>query len=398
MKTLRKLGVKYCLSDAANRLEGQPMFKVLAWVQELERQGRRIIHFEIGDPDFATPGNIVNAAVESLRRGETHYTSSMGMHDFHLTICGTTERTRGFRPDLNQILVAPGANILIYYAISCLVNPGDEVIVPDPGFPTYYSAMKFCNVKAVPVPLRESNQFRMNPDDVRERITNRTRLIIINSPQNPTGALMTPDEITELARLAEKHDIYLYSDEIYVRMIFDETVAFKSPSFLDHCRKRTIVANGFSKSFAMTGWRLGVAIGPADVIAKMGLLLQTTSSCVPAFVQRAGIEAVSGDQREVLNMLNEYRERRDLIVEGLNSIRGLSCLLPGGAFYAFPNITKTGMSSEGFARAMLDKAGVALLPGNCFGSHGEGYVRLCYANSKENIIEGLHRIKSALED
>jgi len=374
------------------------MFKVLARAQELERQGQHIIHFEIGDPDFATPANIVNAAVESLRRGETHYTSSMGMHDFHLAICDTTERTRGFRPDLNQILVAPGANILIYYAIACLVNPGDEVIVPDPGFPTYYSAMKYCNVKAVTVPLKESNQFRMSPDDVRQRITKRTRLIIINSPQNPTGALMTPDEIMQMAKLAEEHDGYLYSDEIYVRMVFDEAVPFKSPSFLDHCRERTIVANGFSKSFAMTGWRLGVAIAPADVIAKMGLLLQTTSSCVPPFIQRAGIEAISGDQSEVHKMTKEYRERRELIVDGLNSIRGLSCLLPGGAFYVFPNITKTGMTSEEFAAAMLDRAGVALLPGNCFGNYGEGYVRLCYANSKKNIVEGLRRIKAAIEN
>jgi len=389
--------MKYRLSDAANRLEGQPMFKVLARVQELERQGQRIIHFEIGDPDFATPANIVNAAVESLRRGETHYTSSMGMHDFHLAIADTTERSRGFRPDLNQILVAPGANILIYYAVACLVNPGDEVIVPDPGFPTYYSAIKYCNAKPVPVPLRESNQFRMNPDDVRQRITSRTRLILINSPQNPTGALMTPAEIEEMARLAAEHDVYLYSDEVYVRMVFDEQVAFKSPSFLDQCRQRTIVANGFSKSFAMTGWRLGVAIAPADVIAKMGLLLQTTSSCVSPFIQRAGIEAIYGDQAEVRQMTKEYRERRDLLVAGLNAIPGISCLLPGGAFYVFPNITKTGMTSEEFARVMLDKAGVALLPGNCFGSHGEGYVRLCYPNSKENIIEGLRRIKAALQ-
>ena len=291
--------MKYKLSDAALNLEGQPMFKVLAKVQEMESRGESIIHFEIGDPDFSTPSNVINIACESLKNGETHYTNSMGLYDFREAICDVTEKSRGFRPDINQVLVTPGANIIIYYAIRCLVNPGDEVIVPDPGFPSYYSVLKFCNVTPVRVPLREANDFRMSPIDVKKRITSKTRLIIINSPQNPTGSLMKLEEINEIAQIAEENNLYLYSDEIYSRMIFDDSVSFATPSSLDSCKKRTIVANGFSKAFAMTGWRLGVAIGPEEVIQKMSILLQTTSSCVSSFIQRAGLEAILGDQTEV---------------------------------------------------------------------------------------------------
>ncbi|MHB0913511.1 MAG: pyridoxal phosphate-dependent aminotransferase [Armatimonadota bacterium] len=392
MKNLR-----YRLAKAADNLEGQPMFKVLAKAQELERIGRDIVHFEIGDPDFMTPPNIIEAAYESLRRGETHYTSSMGLHDFRETVLQTTNRTRGFTPALNQVLVTPSANIIIYYAIRCVVDPGDEVIVPDPGFPSYYSAIKFCCAVPVPVPLREENAFRMSPGDVRRAITPRTRLIILNSPQNPTGAVMTAEEIDAIAEIAEEYDIFLYSDEVYARMIFDDTTPFHSPASRDRCQERTIVANGFSKAFAMTGWRLGVAIGPEDVIEKMGLLLQTTSSCVAPFVQRAGIEAIIGDQSRVRAMMAEYQERRDILVDGLNSIKGISCLKPGGAIYVFPNITGTGLTSEAFSDLMLDKAGVALLPGTNFGQSGKGFVRMCYAVSRERILEGIGRIRGVLD-
>ena len=388
--------MKYRLSTAAGNLEGQPMFKVLAKVQELERQGRDIVHFEIGDPDFDTPPNIVSAACEALKKGDTHYTSSMGLHDFREAVRQTTSRTRGFTPSIDQVLVTPSANIIVYYAIRCLVNPGDEIIVPDPGFPSYYSAINFCGAVPVRVPLREENEFRMDPEDVRGRITDRTRMIILNSPQNPTGAVMTPEEIDRMAEIAEEHQVVLFSDEVYARMIFENRTAFRSPSTRDHCRKRTIVANGFSKAFAMTGWRLGVAIGPEDVIEKMGLLLQTTSSCVSPFIQRAGIEAILGDQTAVLAMMNEYRERRDLLVAGLNWIPGIRCLKPGGAIYVFPNISATGLSSEKFADYMLEKAGVALLPGTNFGPGGKGFVRLCCAISKPRIEEGIRRIREAV--
>lgn len=390
--------MKYRLTKFAEDLQGQPMFKVLEKVQEMQRQGKDIIHFEIGDPDFSTPKNITEACITALREGKTHYAPSIGIKELREAACQTTLKSRGFLPSLEQVLVAPGANILIYYAVRCLVNPGDEVIVPDPGFPTYYSVIQSCGAVAVHVPLREENGFRMNPSDVRKCITDKTRLIILNSPQNPTGSVMTPEEIEEIAKIAEEFDIFLFSDEIYSRMIFDEHVKFSSPGALDKCQKRTIIANGFSKAFAMTGWRIGIAIGPEDVIAKMSLLLQTTSSCVPPFIQYAALEAITGDQSEVRVMSKEYKERRDLLVDGLNNIEGISCVKPGGAIYAFPNITKTGMTSDEFADFVLREANVALLPGTNFGDYGEGYVRMCYVNSKENIREGLKRIKTALEN
>lgn len=388
--------MNYRLTKAAQNLEGQPMFKVLARAQEMERRNEDIVHFEIGDPDFSTPQNIINAAVDSLKNGETHYVSSMGLTDFREAICDATRHTRGFKPSINQVLVAPGANIIIYYAVRCLVEPGDEVIVPDPGFPTYYSAIKFCGAIPIPVALKEENGFRMSPDDVRKKITKKTRLIIINSPQNPTGSVMTPGEMKEMAEIAEEYDVFLYSDEVYSRMNFDSDIPFSTPAVFDQCKTRTIVANGFSKAFAMTGWRLGVVIGPEDVIEKMGLLLQTTSSCVSPFTQRAGIEAIKGDQMNARNMMEEYKKRRDLLVGGLNSIKGIKCLMPGGAFYVFPNITGTGMTSEEFADFILDKAKVALLPGTNFGLSGEGYARLCYAVSRDRIQEGINRMKRVL--
>lgn len=388
--------MRYRLTKAAGKLEGQPMFKILAKVQELERLGRDMIHFEIGDPDFDTPTNIVSAACSALQGGETHYTSSMGLFDFREAVRRTTERTRGFTPDIEQVLVTPSANIIIYYVIRCVVEPGDEIIVPDPGFPSYYAAIKFCDAVPVRVPLHEKNGFRMNPDDVERAITPKTRLIILNSPHNPTGSVMAPDEIDAIGAIAEKHDLFLYSDEVYARMIFDDAARFSTPATRDCCRERTIVANGFSKAFAMTGWRLGVAIGPVDLIEKMGLLLQTTSSCVAPFIQRAGIEAIMGDQAQVRNMMEEYRQRRDLLVDGLNRIPGISCLKPGGAMYVFANISGTGFTSEAFAEFMLERAGVALLPGTNFGPMGAGFVRLCYAVSRERIQEGLQRMEETL--
>lgn len=384
------------LSIAANNVEGQPMFKILDKVQKLERSGREILHFELGEPNFDTPANIVEAACHALKIGETHYTSSMGLYTFRETVQQTTQASRGFKPDIDQILVTPGANAIIYLAVSCLVNPGEEVIVPDPGFPTYYSAIRYCGAAPVTVPLHEANQFRLNPDDLRRRITSKTRLIIINSPSNPTGAVMTPDEIDEVARIAAEHDIYLLSDEIYARMVFDGENRFHTPAMLDQCKERTIIINGFSKAFAMTGWRLGVAIGPKEVIEKMGLVVQTIVSCVPPFIQLAGIEAINGDQSAIADMRTAYQQRRNVLVEGLNSIPGIDCVKPEGAMYAFPNITGTGMTSDAFAHFALEKAGVALLPGNNFGAHGEGFARLCYVNSPENIKRAVEKLGAAI--
>lgn len=382
------------LSVAAHHIDGQPMFKVLDRARQLEKEGKHMIHLEIGDPDFATPSNITEAAITSLRQGNTHYCSSFGLTEFREQIRETTERSRGFKPDLDQVLVTPGANIGMFYAIYCLVDPGYEVIVPDPGFPTYYSTIKMCGGIAIPVPLKESNQFRLNPDDLRAAITGRTRLIILNSPHNPTGSVMTKDEMREIFEIAKKHDIYIYSDEIYARMNYDP-VGFSTPAVYDECKERVILSNGFSKAFAMTGWRLGTLIGPSNVIERMAMLLQTTSSCVSPFIQHAGMAALSQSQDQVLSMMNEYKERRDLLVDGLNQIEGIDCLTPGGAFYVFPNISNTGYTSEQLTEKLLD-AGVVGLPGNCFGRHGHGYMRFCYANSKANIAEAVNRIKNVL--
>ncbi len=386
---------KPTLSKAAYRIEGQPMFKVLDKVQKMEKQGEHVIHFEIGDPDFDTPGHIVEAAYRSLKNRETHYISSMGLYDMRMAAAEATNFSRKFTPSLEQVLITPGANIIIYLAVKCLVDPGYEVICPDPGFPTYYSVAKLCNVIAKRVPLKEENYFRMAPKDIKKAITPKTRLIIINSPNNPTGSVMTQQEIDDVYDIALSKGIYLYSDEIYSRMIYGD-VNFHSPAANDKCRKVTIVANGFSKAFAMTGWRLGVAIAPEPVIDKMGLLVQTLCSCVPPFVQRAGIAALKEDQAEIHKMMKIYKERRDVLVNGLNSIEGISCFRSEGAFYVFPNIKQTGMKSEEFADFMLSEAKVALLPGTNFGKYGQGYVRLTYATSINNIHEGLNRIKKAL--
>lgn len=375
-------------------IQGQPMFKVIDKVKRLEAQGRDIVHLEIGDPDFTTPRHIIEAAQLSLEKGETHYGSSWGLADFIDTMRQATFKSRGFLPDVDQVLVTPGANISIFYAIFCTVNPGHEVLVPNPGFPTYLSTISMCGAQAVPYPLHESNGFRMRAEDIEPLITPRTRLLIINSPQNPTGAISEPEHLKEIYELAEKHDLYIYSDEIYSRMVYEDGRFFSIAS-LDQARERVILSNGFSKAFAMTGWRLGSVIAPRVIAERMMMLLQTTSSCVSSFVQRAGIAAIEGDQSPVLEMMAAYRRRRDLLVQGLNAIPGIQCHLPGGAFYAFPNISSFGLSSEEFADVMLEKANVALLPGSNFGSQGEGFVRMVYASSEVNIQKALERLAEA---
>ena len=385
------------IAKNATKILGQPMFKVIDNVKRLEAQGRDIVHLEIGDPDFTTPQHIVDAAKNSLDAGETHYGSSWGMADFIDTVRKATYRSRGFLPDVEQILITPGANIAIYYSIFCLVNPGQEVLVPNPGFPTYLSSIAMCGATAVPYPLHEDNGFSMRAADIEPLITDKTRLLIINSPQNPTGAITGQSELKEIYELAVKKDLYIYSDEIYSRMVYEDSNFF-SISSLDKSKERVILANGFSKAFAMTGWRLGAVIAPRVVAERMMMLLQTTSSCVPAFVQRAGIAAIEGDQTSIDLMMNEYKSRRDLLVGGLNDIPGITCHLPGGAFYAFPNISDFGLTSEEFADAMLEKADVALLPGSNFGSQGEGFVRLVYASSTENIRKALDRIGAACKN
>ena len=372
------------------------MFKLLDKIKKLESDGKDIIHFEIGDPDFDTPKNISDATIDALKNGNTHYVSSFGLVEFRQKICEYIEKSRGFKPTLEQVLVTPGANIVIFYAINCLVDPREEIIFPDPGFPTYSAAIKMCNASPVRIPLLESNEFRMNPDDIEKSITKKTKMIIINSPQNPTGSVMTKDEIKATYEIAEKHDLFLYSDEIYSKLIYDNN-RYSSPSIFDKCKDRTILADGFSKAYAMTGWRLGSVVGPSDIIEKMQLLLETTSSCVSPFIQKAGIEAIDGEQTFHEYMYNEYRKRRELIVHELNSIENISCVMPGGAFYVFINIKKTNMTSEQFCDYILEDANVAILPGTSFGKFGEGYVRMCYAVKQERIIDAVERIRNSMK-
>ena len=380
------------LSKAAHRLSGQPMFQILSDIKEMERAGEDVIHFEIGDPDFDTPGNIIAAAKNALDNGFTHYSDPVGDYDFRKAICQTRFFTTGFEPDIQQVLIAPGANMLIYYAVRCLVEEGEEVIIPDPSFSTYQSVLGFCNVKAVRVPLYEKNEFCLKAVDIEKKITEKTKLIIINSPHNPTGAVMEPDEMRKIGIMCLERGIYLYCDEIYSYLNYKDHPLY-SPSVLDCCKERTIIATGFSKAFAMTGWRLGVAIAPSEVVRKMGLLLETTSSCVPSFIQKAGIEAITNGRQELDEMVRVYKERRDLLVEGLNSIDGIECVMPQGAFYAFPNIKKFGISSRLFAQQLLKTKYVGVCPGSDFGECSEGYIRLCYATSLDDIKCGLARLE-----
>jgi aspartate aminotransferase len=382
------------ISANAALIQGQPMFKVIDRVRQLEAEGRKIVHLEIGDPDFSTPQHITEAAKRSLDLGETHYGSSWGLRDLISAMRQATLKSRGFLPDTDQVLVTPGANISVFYAIFCLVNPGYEVLVPDPGFPTYLSTISMCGARAVPYPLRDRNGFRMRAQDIEPLISKRTRLLIINSPHNPTGAVTEPDHLREIYELAARHDLYIYSDEIYSRMVYEDGYFFSVAS-LDQARERVILSNGFSKSFAMTGWRLGSVIAPKEVAERMMMLLQTTSSCVSTFVQRAGIAAIEGDQHAVREMMVRYETRRDLLVNGLNSIPGIQCHVPGGAFYAFPNISSFGLRSDDFADVMLEEANVAVLPGSHFGNSGDGFIRLVYASSEVNIKNALEQMAQA---
>lgn len=387
--------MKEKLTNYAHRLEGQPMFRLLDKVKQLESQGKSIIHFEIGDPDFHTPAIAIETCIKALNEGQTHYVSSSGLQELKVAVVDHTLRDLKFKPDISQIVISPGANALVYFIIQCLVKPDEEVIVPTPAFSTYYSVLKLLNLKAACVPLKEENNFRMDPDDIASRITPKTKLIIINSPQNPTGSVMTEEEISAVYSIAKKHNLFILSDEIYRLMSYDCIPA--SPSVFDQCRERTIIMTGFSKSFAMTGWRLGYMIGPSDLGEKVSLLIQTIISCVPPFIQKSGIPLLQEVPTEAREMMKEFKICRDIIVEGLNRLPGVSCVKPEGAFYAFPNIHATGMTSDEFANVMLEEAGVALLPGTSFGDDSERYVRLCYATSISNIRLGLDRMRAILE-
>jgi len=383
------------MADGMYRILGEGAFEYLAKAQALEREGKKVLHFEIGQPDFPTPQHIKETAYQAIKDNFTGYVSATGILDLKEVIQDEVENTRGFRPDINQILILPGAKPGIFFSMMSLVNPGEDIIYPDPGFPTYGSVVKYLNAGDVPIALKEENEFRLNPDDIAEKITNKTKLIILNSPQNPTGSVMAKSEIDQIAELAEEKDIFILSDEIYSKMLYD--AKFHSVTVRDETKERTIILDGFSKSYAMTGWRLGYVIGPKPIIEKMGLLMINALSCTTSFVQKAGITAIQGTQEPLKEMMKAFRERRDAIVKGLNEIPGFSCLTPQGAFYTFPSIKGTGMNSREIADHILKKAAVCCLPGSAFGPYGEGYLRFSYATSVENIKQAIEQIKESFE-
>jgi len=383
------------LSKGASRIYGEAAFEVLAKAQALERQGKSIFHFEIGEPDMETPENIANAGIRAIQEKKTHYVPSIGLLELRKAVQDEVEKTRGYRPDLKQIVITPGLKPGIFFSMLSIVNSGDEVIYQDPGYPTYGSVTSFLGAKSILVPLLEENEFRMNPDDIKERITEKTKLIIVNSPQNPTGSVMTKSELEDIAGLAEEHDLYVVSDEIYSKMTYD--TKHYTPTGGDEAKERTVLLDGFSKYYAMTGWRLGYMVVPCKMADRLQNFLVSAVSCTAAFTQWAGVEALTGDQSFIPEMMARFKEKRDRIVKGLNSIPGFTCLSPKGAFYAFPNITGTDMTSQECADHLLYKAGVAVLPGTAFGPYGEGYLRFSYATILENIDAAIKRIRESFE-
>jgi aspartate/methionine/tyrosine aminotransferase len=376
------------------RLGTESAFEVLAKAKNLEAQGQNIIHLEIGQPDFKTPMNICEAAFKAMKDGYTGYGPSPGLLEFREVVAEHISETRGVDVHPDEVTVTPGAKPIMFFTILALVDEGDEVIYPDPGFPIYESVVNFIGGKAVPLPLREEVNFRFRIDDLVSAISDRTQLLIINSPQNPTGGILEREDLEAIAELAIKHDFYVLSDEVYSRIIYEGP--HESLLNIPGMKERTILLEGHSKTYAMTGWRLGYGIAPEPIADKITQLTINSNSCTCSFTQIAGIEALRGPQDFVVQMVAEFKRRRDAIVTGLNAIDGISCVKPLGAFYVFPNVTQLPLSCDALADYLLDEAGVALLAGTAFGKYGEGYLRLSYANSLENIHEGLARMDAAI--
>ena len=382
------------LSEKMARLGTETAFQVLAKAQALEAKGMDIVHLEIGEPDFDTPQNIRDAAKEALDKGYTHYCNSQGIVPLRVEIAKEMERTRGVPIDPERVIVTPGAKPIMFYSILALLDKGDEAIYPNPLYPIYESMINFTGAKAVSIPLREELDFRFDIDELRSKVTSRTKLIILNSPHNPTGGVLEEDDIRSIAEIAQKYNITVLSDEVYEHIVYEgKPFSITSlPGMLD----RTILLNGFSKTYAMTGWRLGYAVMPPELIEPVVRLIANSVSCTAPLIQYAGIEALTGPQDSVLKMVNEFKKRRDLIVDGLNQIPGISCLRPKGAFYVFPNVKKVGVDCNRLADYLLNEAGVATLPGTHFGKYGEGYLRLSYATALENIKKALERISATV--
>jgi aspartate/methionine/tyrosine aminotransferase len=383
------------VAAALDRLGTETAFEVLARARALEATGRRIIHLEIGEPDFATPPHIVEAAAKALREGHTHYCPAPGLPVLRDACAAHLSNHRRLPIDPARVLVAPGAKPFLFFGVLATCDPGDEVIYPSPGFPIYESVIRWAGATPVPLPLTEDTGFAFEPADLAARLTPRTRLVILNSPANPTGGIVDRELNVDVARLLAAQGCWVISDEIYSEMLYSaehDTIAAHE-GLLD----RTILVDGFSKTFAMTGWRLGYAVLPEPLVEPVTRLLINSVSCTPPAVQLAGVAALTGPRDEVDAMLREFRVRRDAVVARLNELPGVSCRVPEGAFYAFPNITGTGYSSDALAARLLNDAGVAVLSGTAFGVHGDGYLRLSYANSLENLERALQAIAGVLE-
>jgi aspartate/methionine/tyrosine aminotransferase len=378
------------LAQRMSRLGTETAFEVLVRARGLEKQGKHIIHLEIGEPDFDTPANIIEAAVGALHQGWTHYGPSAGLPDLRQTIADEVAKTRGVAATPEDVVVVPGGKPIMFYVILALADEGDEVIYPNPGFPIYESMINFVGARAVPLRLREDMDFRFDVNELASHITDRTRLIILNSPHNPTGGMLTEQDIHDVAAAIGDRNIMVLTDEIYSRLVFEGT--HHSILTLPGWKDRTILLDGFSKTYAMTGWRMGYGVMRPDLATHVTRLMTNSNSCTASFTQVAGIEALRGDQSSVEKMRLEFLRRRDVFVKGLNQIKGFSCRLPKGAFYTFPNITQTGWPSKKLADAVLDQAGVAALSGTAFGAFGEGYLRFSIANSLENLHAALDRL------
>ena len=378
------------LARRMSRLGTETAFEVLVRARQLEAQGKDIIHLEIGEPDFDTPANVIDVGIKAIKTGWTHYSPSAGLPQLREAIAAYTSRTRGVPCSSDEVVVVPGGKPIIFYTMMALVDEGDEVIYPNPGFPIYESMIHFLGAKAVPIALREEKDFRFDANELADLITDRTRLVILNSPHNPTGGVLSEQDMRDVAAAIGDRDVMVLSDEIYSRLIFEGK--HFSLMALDGWKDRTIMLDGFSKTYAMTGWRLGYGVMRADLAQHMSRLMINSNSCTASFTQIAGVEAIAGDQSSVTRMCAEFKRRRDKFVEGLNKIPGFKCRVPAGAFYTFPNIRETGLTSKKLADALLEEAGVAALAGTAFGKFGEGYLRFSIANSIENLEKALERV------
>jgi aspartate/methionine/tyrosine aminotransferase len=381
-------------AERMNHIGQETAFEVLVKARALEAQGKSVVHLEIGEPDFDTPSHIIAAAQQALEEGYTHYGPGAGLPELRQAVARYLKRWRDIDVDPGRVVITPGGKPVMFFAILALINPGDEVIYPDPGFPIYESMARFVGGKPVPMLLREDRNFRFDPDEFRSLVTDRTRLIIINSPHNPTGGVLTRADLSVIADIARERDIVVLSDEIYARLLYSGN--HESIATLDGMLDRTIILDGWSKTWAMTGWRLGFGVFPSELVPHVERLISNSVSCTSSFAQQAAIAALEGSQEPVERMLEEFSARREAIVTGLNALPGVRCLWPDGAFYAFPNITATGYSSRELADRLLYEAGVACLSGTAFGAGGEGFIRFSYANSLENINIALERIRILL--